>query len=493
MKVLLVYPNISASMTPQIGLLSLGSYLIKSGIEIKICDLTFSPLWKYANTLHLEIENWKPDVIAISCRTMGYPVSLELCKMVKSKHPNRLLIAGGPHMTFRPEDLVGIVDYGVIGEGEGPLLDLTTALANGRRRDIQEIPNIIFQRNGEVIQNPLRPLLDLSTLPMPMWSLFDERHYLQHFLLNDKPDAKICGSFEGSRGCPFTCSYCSNETLKSMYRGKGKWRREKPASTIRKEILEFKSQYGLDLIYFVDEVVMTTDKRTSEIRENLHDLKVPFVFMERPEFINEKRVIDMRQAGAYSCSIGVESGNETLRKERLRRSMSDEEIYESFHLMKDHGIQTHTFTMFGMPGETKEMMKMTYELLKNIQPDSAQATTFYPLPGTSLEKYCKKHNYFTERTFATSYYSKSYLKFDADIKLSIERYCNLINIGTWRSTLKMKIIEYLGLRSILFIRLMFNIKIVYDSILLRGFAGTIRKVINKIKFQSITLSNEKTI
>ncbi len=93
MRVMLVYPNVSVALTPQMGLLSIGSFLDSKGIEVKICDLTFTSLSQYEDVFLSEIEKWNPDVIGISCRTMEYVVVANLCKSAKKMYPDKILVA----------------------------------------------------------------------------------------------------------------------------------------------------------------------------------------------------------------------------------------------------------------------------------------------------------------------------------------------------------------------------------------------------------------
>ena len=479
MKVLLVYPNVSFVMTPQMGLLSLGSFLLHKGVETKICDLSFTPRNRFADGLISDIKKWDPDIVAISCRTMENSMVTSLCKEVKARYPNKILVAGGPHATFCTEIVAPLVDYVVMGEGELALYDIVKAVADGRIEEISDIQNVACVKNSEIIKNTLRPLMDISTQPMPVWTLFDERHYTKHCCLVIKPGTKVCGTFEGSRGCPFNCTYCSNEKMMELYRGLGVWRREKPAAQIKAEIVDFNSRYNNDLIYFVDEVIMTTDQRTRELRDQFEELHIPFVFMDRPELINEERVVNLGKAGAYSCSIGIESANEQYRKEYLKRSMKDDTILEAYQLMKTHGILTHSFIMLGIPGQTPKIMKETYEMIKQLQPDSAQATTFFPLPGTSLEQYCKEHDLMPD-IIPSSYYNESLLKYDKKLKKWIGIYTNLINIGAWRKSFFNRIIEGIGTFSPSMLPLLKNGISFWRVFQNNGFRTALKKVCDRL-------------
>ena len=434
MQVMFVYPNAVRTRTPQLGLLALGSHLIEHGVDVSMCDLTFSHTDRFVEDTLREIARKKPDVIGFSLRTLEFNHAVETMREIRRQHPQTLLIAGGPHPTYVPEEVAPHVDYGVIGDGEEACLDVCRLVAEGRRDLIADLPNLFFRRGGELVRNPVRPLFDLANAAIPRFELFDERHYTEHCFLRIVPGSRVCGVFEGSRGCPYTCTYCSNTSLMEINRDGGKWRREKSGAQLRREIDHFRSRYDMDMIYFVDEVIMTSDARTLEMKESLHTLNTPFVFMERPELIREERVKNLKAAGAYSCSIGIESGNEAFRKKILKRNMPDEKIKKSYELMHRHGIRTHAFIMMGMPDQDEAVMRESVRLVQEIQPSSAQATTFYPLPATELYDRVLEQKLFDPAVRPANYYSLSSLNYSHRHKLRIHMYSEMINLELWRAT-----------------------------------------------------------
>ncbi|HAT49654.1 MAG: B12-binding domain-containing radical SAM protein [Nitrospirae bacterium] len=434
MRFMFVYPNITRPKTPQMGILALGSHLLHHGVDVRVCDLTFHEAGQWAGYVMAEMERWQPDIIGISLRTLEFSATLPVLEALRKNKGNRLLLAGGPHATFVPQELAPLVDYGVMGDGEDACLAVARAMAQGAPERIRDLPNIFFQYGSELVKNPVGPLFDLSNSPAPRYELFDARHYTQHCFLRLVPQAGVCGVFEGSRGCPYLCTYCSNSALMDLSKGAGKWRREKSGSQLRREMDLFRSAYGMDMMYLVDEVVMTTDHRTDELREHLHDLKTPFVFMERPELIRENRVRDLKEAGAYSCSIGIESGNEAFRRTILKRNMPDQKILDSYRLMQQHGIRTHAFVMMGMPEQSELVMRDSIRLLQTIQPDSAQATTFYPLPATELYTKVLAMDLFDPKIRPSNYYSLSSLNYPLSHKRKIAMYADMVNLELWRDS-----------------------------------------------------------
>jgi radical SAM superfamily enzyme YgiQ (UPF0313 family) len=228
---------------------------------------------------------------------------------------------------------------------------------------------------------------DLDSLPFPNWGIMDNIHYYQHYTTENLVNVKVVGTFEGSRGCPFACSYCTNDYLRSLYKNTTgvPWRREKSPKRIIEEIKQFKDEYGLGAVYFIDEILLTKKERIREFRDLYRSkIKVPFFFMERPENMTDEKVRFISEAGASNISIGIESGDEELRRNLLNRHHSNETIISAFRIARKYHIKTHAFTMIGFPGENRNSIDKTYQIVKKAKPDTVQTTIFFPLKHTKL-------------------------------------------------------------------------------------------------------------
>lgn len=115
MSFLFVYPNVDKSKTPQMGLLALGSYLMEHGVDVSICDLTFTDSRRYIDEIQSAIDRTSPELIGFSIRTLEFRIARELLKAIRNSNPKLPIVAGGPHVTFKPEDCAPYIDYGVMG------------------------------------------------------------------------------------------------------------------------------------------------------------------------------------------------------------------------------------------------------------------------------------------------------------------------------------------------------------------------------------------
>jgi len=160
------------------------------------------------------VDKDEPAALSFSCTTAYADEYVELSRQVKAQRPV-FSIFGGPHPTFFPEMIEEEgVDAVCVGEGEGAIIDVATNLSEGR--PIDGILNLHAKANGQIIKNPVRQLIeDLDSLPIPDHDVFHKlvpKHFWRTYV-------------QTSRGCPYRCSYCFNEHLRTLCRGKGRWLR----------------------------------------------------------------------------------------------------------------------------------------------------------------------------------------------------------------------------------------------------------------------------
>jgi radical SAM superfamily enzyme YgiQ (UPF0313 family) len=332
--------------------------------------------------------------------TNQWPYALKLIKALKQKS-NILIIVGGHHATSSPniieenEEIDGIC----IGEGEIALSELLEKLERGE--NYYYTKNFFFRRkeDGVIIKNPIGKLIEnLDNLPFPDYSVFSKRTIMNYPALMF------------SRGCPYNCTYCCNNNWRKLYKGKGKYVRVKSVKRAIEEVDRFIKQYNPPVINIDDDTFIKDKKWLYSFLEEYKKItKTPFNCNTRPETITEEICQRLKEANCSSISIGIECGNEKLRKGMLKRTMSNETIKKAFEIAKKYGIKTSSFNMVGIPDETYSDYLETVKLNKEIKPDQMQISIFYPYPGTELGQYAKEKGIVSENEFTHSYFSKSIL------------------------------------------------------------------------------------
>ena len=433
---LFVYPNVQRVWAPRLGISVLSAVLKRKGHETALFDSTMVRGPEIAPRFLRKVEEFQPEAVGFSVLSNEWGLTRDLLRLPALKSIPK--IVGGHHPTVDAEGCLKHCDYVVRGEGEDALAELLGALGGGG--DASRIPNV-WSRNllGMEVRNEMRDLIgDLDTYPIPDWNIYAKEHYTRNFLIDVKPGTRIVGQFEGSRGCPYHCTYCSSPHVMGMYKGKGTWRREKSPRRMMEEIKDFEARNGLDMIYFVDEIFLTQLSRLEEMGEIFsRHVKKPFLFMERPEMVKEDKIKAAAKAGAYSMSIGVESGDEEFRKRVLNRKMEEEVIVQAFALARRHGIKTHAFNMVGLPYEDRSRMIASRELMKRVKPDTAQFSIFYPLVGTQLRELCIQEGFLDpDNEMPENYYAGSVLNMPTMSRADIIKYQKILEIlcgreGLW--------------------------------------------------------------
>ena len=382
MKVLLIYPDIQTIQFPhfQHGIASISAVLKQAGHKTALLYL------------HREIEDQvfldqvraqQPDLVAFSATTMQYPYARRYAAALKAGARLRLIL-GGIHATVAPEAVLEdqVFEVLVRAEGEYPLLDYLTALETGQ--DPSRIPNLWLRRpDGSIQKNPLRPPADLQKLPLVDRELFDNDVLMRE---NNRQVAIMA-----SRGCPYACTYCCNSVLTELAGGAKNLVRQRRVESVMAEIQELHRRFPeLKSLIFMDEIfTLNRDWIQEFCSAYRRAFTTPFQIFLRVETVDRDLLARLREAGLYSIIVGVESGNERIRREVLNRRMSNEQIIRVFAWADELGIETWDFNMIGLPGETEANVRETMELNRRIKPHHIQVSIFYPFPGTPIHERCQ--------------------------------------------------------------------------------------------------------
>ena len=452
-RVLFVYPNAQRVHTPQLGIASLSACVKRIGGQTALFDITTLERGTELDGFRQALDAFDPDMVAFSVRSNEWPLTQQMAAHAAER--NVLTVAGGPHATYAPDDTIAHVDRVVIGEGEGAIMDLVRAHAMGW--DDTDIPNTWHKHNGQVIRNAKRSLIEnLDEVPFPDWRLFDDVHYTDSYLKGVAESMDVVAAIEGSRGCPFTCTYCSNERLMRDYKGLGRWRREKSPERLVDELVAFRNTFGdLQFVYWVDEIWLTGAERLAEFRDLYKAaVNVPFSIMERPECITEEKIRIIADAGLHTVAIGLESGDQKPRESLLNRKTSRETLVQAFTLPKRHGVRVHAFTMLGLPEQDEASMVLSWKFMRDIRPDTAQFSIFYPLKGTVLYDQTVSTGLYDPGTEMQDYYSGSPLRQDGISNTTIMRYQYLFQAYATRDGVWASIAFHLARKSSVLFRLL---------------------------------------
>ncbi|MBU0630385.1 MAG: B12-binding domain-containing radical SAM protein [Candidatus Margulisbacteria bacterium] len=421
MKLLFVYMNATMRGSFPIGLTNLASYLKSLGHEIEIFDTTFyrqyteknrnkvgekfglykpieNPVvFEYLDSdaeadLHNKIRESKPDLIGFSILSANYYHAIKWSRKIKEVFPGLPVIYGGLHPSICPDQVIAepSVDMICLGEGEYALDELLRRL--DKKQDITDVRNLWVKQNGQIYKNPLRELISLDKLPVLDWSFFSEQHI--YAPLNGR--MRRIGSVEFSRGCPYSCNYCSCTALRNLTAPQ-KYLRHKTIDRAIEDLIVLKDKYKVEMFYFLDETFLSMEINLFKDLAKIYKREVglPFYAMTHPFSVTEEKAKIVDDMGCYLMTIGIEVGNEKFRGEVLNRRVPNTKIIEAFDIFHNKTkVLPSAFAMIGLPFETRELIFDTIELFRRCKPATYSVGIFQPFMGSKLRQVCIDNGFF---------------------------------------------------------------------------------------------------
>ena len=423
MRILFIRPNATGVRSIPIGLTLLQAIARNAGHETKVFDTTFlsetvasfdkaledlgffkpTDISRYIKVKHCNIEetlinelkSFQPDLAAFSLMSNDIHLSLSLANSVRKFNKDIPILFGGIHPTVAPENTIkeDCVDMLCIGESEEAFAELINKMS--RNDDITNIKNIWVKQKGEVFKNPLRPFLNMDTLPPPDFTGFSQMHLYRPFWGKVYRVVDV----ETSRGCPCICSECINVHLREIYKEhKHKYTREKSIEKTISDLKHVKENCKPEIFRFIDEILCPSGmKRLKEFsRLYKKEINLPFVAYGRIGFLTEEMIETYKEMGCISLSIGIESGNEHMRNKILARPMKNEKIVDTFRMCNKYRIRTTAFNLIALPEEGRKEIFDTIEVNRQADPGLTSVAFVYPFHGTPLRKYCLEKGYIKE-------------------------------------------------------------------------------------------------
>lgn len=353
--------ELGEEMAPPLGILYLASALRTSFPSLEIAAIDglregFDTAWKLT-------EDFRPDFLGVSFYTTAAEGAYALARRTKEAFPHVRVVAGGPHATALPEEALrsGGIDVVVRGEGERTLVQLADAWLSGGSWETEapHIDGIAWNRNGTVVLNAARAhVTPLDSLAQPARDLVNLRRYRGFYLAKQRPET----SMVLSRGCPFSCTFCSNMV----------WRLGRPAVRTRSPlsvVSEFESlahEFGVRETFDHADEFNASVPSAIAIATALADRRLGMTWKTqvRAHPLPPDLVAAMARAGCWYVHLGIESGNaRTLRG--IGKGITLDQVRDACVLLKDHGIKVHgLFMLFNV---WEEQGRLCYEGVEETQ------------------------------------------------------------------------------------------------------------------------------
>ena len=366
---------------PPLGVAYLAAAAKEAGHDCRVADEQFEP------ELPALIDAFRPQVVGFSVTTWAAPRVLQEAAAIRRQFPGIVILAGGPHATALPRDLLeGGVDVVVRGYGERILVELLEALE--RHRPLGTVAGVAYLAEGQLVQTAPAAEPDLNDLPPADYAQFDLARY------------RWC-SVSSSRGCAVGCTFCSDSYL---FGRKVSLRR--PAHFVE-ELARLQADYGASDFYVIDEQFTLSEPRVLEICDLIGrtGLKINWTVNSRVDCVSAEMLARMRQAGCRSIAFGVESGSEQILN-AIHKRITPAQVERAVALAKQAGLRVKTSWIVGLPGPMSEQLK-SIDLMEKTQPNHIDVFWLTLYPGTPFWDAPEKYGiHFDPRDVPTTAHAK---------------------------------------------------------------------------------------
>jgi len=367
---------------PPLGTLFAAAVMRDAGYQVSLFDPMFS---SSPNEILPHLEKEKPVYLVIyddgfnyltkMCLTNMREAAFEMTSMAK-QYGCTVIINSSDSTDHFEKYLDKGADYIVTGEGEISLKELISKL-DSNSQSIESTEGIIFRRNNQTIITPKRNVLhDLDTLPAPAWDLVNIDEYKNRWI---QKWGYFSLNVSTTRGCPFKCNWCAKPIYGNRYNV------HSPARIVN-ELVFMKEKYGVNHFWMTDDIFGLKPGWINSFSQLVQQAKadIKFKIQSRVDLLlQEENIEALSKAGCEIVWVGAESGSQKI-LDAMDKGTTVEQIYEASRMLKKHNIKVAFFLQFGYPGETRDDIRKTIDMVMELMPDDIGVSVSYPLPGTKF-------------------------------------------------------------------------------------------------------------
>ena len=369
--------DVLGTTKPPYTLALLAALLREKGCEVRLMDATAERLSVDQICARLDADQFVPSLIVFPSTTPTLDADVAAAAQIKARY-GAPMFCFGPHASTVPAlSMVRApeVDGMFVGEPEDGVLQLASLESIANMTDVPSLTCRPRGASGPVVEHRAHGSFSgFLTMPYPAWDLVSLKDYA--LPLVNKPYVMV----ETSSGCPYSCDFC----VAPIHQGH-KFR-ERKAVELVDEMERSWREHGIEFFYLWGDTVTLNVKTFTAFCDELIARKLPIQWfgnaradnLTDPAFVHR-----LRRAGCWMLALGVESESDERRKDMSKR-LEEQKIRTAFKNMREAGIKSFAFFIFGYPGETPEAIEKTIDYAIALDPDFANFYPAVPYPGTAL-------------------------------------------------------------------------------------------------------------
>ncbi len=322
----------------------------------------------------------KPDIVGATSITPSIYKAERALEIAKEVDPNVVTILGGVHATFMYKQVLSEapwIDAIIRGEGEEILVEFVRAVSEGRwPAEKHDIRGLAFRDGNNLVATEAAPTVKDIDAIVPDWSLL-EWHKYTYIPLNTRVAIPNM-----ARGCPFTCSFCSQWKFWRDYR-------VRDPKKVVDEIEALVRDHQVGFFILADEEPTIHRKKFIEFCEELiaRDLpkKVKWGINTRvTDVLRDEEYLELyHRAGLVHVSLGTEAAAQ-LKLNRFNKETTVAHNAKAIRLLREANIVVEAQFIVGLENETKETLEETYQMAKEWKPDMVNWAMYTPWPFSNL-------------------------------------------------------------------------------------------------------------
>ena len=383
MRILFIHPNyrsggaeIAGNWPPAWAAYLTGALKGAGYDDIRFVDAMTNDLSEEQVRAILEAE--QPDLVGVTAITPSIYKAERLLQMVKEIHPEALTVLGGIHGTFMYQQVLTEapwIDVIARGEGEEIIINIVSALDRGHWLDARgEIKGLAYRDQDQIVATPSAPTIKNLDGISPDWSILEWSKYI-YLPLNTRVAIPNM-----ARGCPFTCSFCSQWKFWRDYR-------IRDPKKVVDEIEGLVRDHDVGFFILADEEPTINKRKFVQFCEELidRDLNILWGINTRvTDILRDEALLPFyRRAGLIHVSLGTEAAAQ-LKLDRFNKETTIADNKKAIQLLRDAGIVVEAQFIVGLENETRETLEDTYQMARDWKPDLANWAMYTPWPFSDL-------------------------------------------------------------------------------------------------------------
>lgn len=296
------------------------------------------------------------DIVAISFFSGFAPEAYKIAHQYRSQ--GKTVIGGGPHVTYAVEESLQYFDSILVGEAESEWINILKDFQAGTLCKI-------YQGKPS----------NMKDIPTPRYDLLPNSFFVKRVV-------------QATRGCPFTCSFCSVPTLNPGFR-------MRPVETIIKDIQynQFRYWWQRKIVWFWDDNLTINRKFIRKLLHSMVPLKKWWLTQASMDIAKDSDLLDlMKRSGCIGIFFGIESFGKQSLKDAHKQQNKAEQYSERIHELHKRGICVMAGFISGFDGDSEVTIRDMARRLYEAGVDIPFLSILTPFRGTVAYKKLLEEN-----------------------------------------------------------------------------------------------------